>query len=154
MSEKNTAVSLDDIMPLIRQQLAAGESVKFSPRGISMLPMLRQGVDSIVLSPLPSQLKKYDSPLYQRANGSYILHRIVAVGESYTLMGDNQFVAEKGVTHQQGIGVVTAFYRGEKLYNVTDLSYRIYCVLWCESRKIRHLWVRAVNKIKRIMNIN
>jgi len=153
MAEKTTtSVSLDTIMPLIREQLAAGESVKFSPRGISMLPMLRQGVDSIVLSPLPPQLKKYDIPLYQRASGAYVLHRIVAVEDgSYTMMGDNQFVAEKGIAHSQLIGVVTAFYRGEKKHNVTDFSYRIYCVLWCKSRKIRHFCTRAVNKIKRTL---
>jgi len=152
MAEKIvTNVSLDDIMPLIREQLAAGESVKFSPHGVSMLPMLRPGVDSIVLSPLPGRLKKYDIPLYQRENGSYVLHRVVAVGESYTMIGDNQFAEEKGINHRQLIGVVTAFYRGEKLHNVTDLSYRLYCVLWCGSRKIRHLAKRIVNKVKRIL---
>ena len=151
MTEKTTSVSLDAIMPIIREQLAAGESVKFSPRGISMLPMLRQGKDSIVLSPLPQQLKKYDIPLYQRADGSYVLHRIVEVGETCTMIGDNQFVEEKGVTHDQLIGVVTAFYRGEKLYKITDLSYKVYCCLWCKSRRIRHFCLRAVNKIKRLV---
>ena len=153
MTERNaSSVSLDDIMPIIREQLALGESVKFSPRGISMLPMLRQGVDSIVLSTLPPRLKKYDIPLYQRENGSYVLHRIVSVqGDSYTLIGDNQFVYEKGISHSQCIGVVTAFYRGDKMYSVNDLSYRIYCVLWCGSRKLRHFCVRAVNKLKRVL---
>ena len=49
---------LEDLMPLIRERLAVGQSVKFSPRGNSMLPMLRQGVDSVVLSPLPERLQK------------------------------------------------------------------------------------------------
>ena len=51
---------LEQLMPLIRDSLAAGKTVRFSPRGISMLPMLRQGIDSVVLSPLPEKLKKYD----------------------------------------------------------------------------------------------
>ena len=151
MTEKTTSVSLDDIMPIIREQLAAGESVRFSPRGTSMLPMLRQGKDSIVLSPLPDRLKKYDIPLYQRADGNYVLHRVVAIGDDYTMIGDNQFVEEKGVKHDQLIGVVTAFYRGDKLHKTTDLSYKVYCCLWCKSRKIRHFCLRAVNKIKRTL---
>ena len=116
-------VSLDSLMPIIREQLSLGQSVKFSPHGISMLPMIRQGKDSIVLSPLPEKLSKYDIPLYQRANGQYVLHRIVSVGDTYTLMGDNQYIEEKGVTRESMIGVVTAFYRGEKLHSTKETGY-------------------------------
>ena len=73
-------VPLEALMPLILEQLEAGKNVRFSPRGISMLPMLRQGVDSVVLSPLPSRLKKYDLPLYRRKSGQYVLHRVVEAG--------------------------------------------------------------------------
>ena len=83
---------MEDIMPLIREGLDAGRSVKIAPRGVSMLPMIRQGKDEVILSPPPPRLKKYDIPLYRRENGKYILHRVVKVGESYTCIGDNQFV--------------------------------------------------------------
>ena len=132
--------ALDDLMPLIREQLAAGCDVRFSPRGISMLPMLRQGIDSVVLSPLPGRLRKYDLPLYQRADGKYILHRIVKAGQTYTCMGDNQFEPEPGVTREQMIAVVTAFYRGNRLIPVTDPGYRLYCRLWRWSCPARHCW--------------
>ena len=66
---------------------AAGQSVRFSPRGVSMLPMLRQGRDSVVLSPAPKQLRKYDLPLYRRDDGSYVLHRVVKAGQTYACMG-------------------------------------------------------------------
>ena len=143
------SVSLDAIMPLIKEQLALGESVKFSPRGVSMLPMLRQGVDSVVISPLPAQLKMYDIPLYQRDNGQYVLHRVVAVGDSYTCIGDNQYVYEYGVRHDQLIGVVTAFYRGEKCHKTDEIAYRVYCAIWYKSREIRHFVRRALRWIKR-----
>ena len=56
----------DVLMPLLRERLAAGQTVRYLPfRGISMLPMLRQGKDSVELAPLPEKLKKYDLPLYQ-----------------------------------------------------------------------------------------
>ena len=105
-------VRLEQLMPLFRERLEKGQTVRFMPRGISMLPMLRQGIDSVVLSPLPEKLKKYDLPLYQRPNGKYILHRIVGVGDTYTCLGDNQYDKEYGVEHQWMIGLVTAFYRG------------------------------------------
>ena len=140
---------LDDLMPLIREELAEGKSVRFSPRGTSMLPMLRQESDSVVLSPLPQKLKKYDLPLYQRDNGQYVLHRIVRAGETITCMGDNQFEKETGLRHDQMIAVVTAFYRGNRKHSVNEPGYWFYCRFWHYSRPIRHFWLRGIGWIRR-----
>ena len=142
-------VQLKDIMPVIQEYLTVGQTVRFKPRGVSMLPMLRQGVDSVVLSPLPDQLRKYDLPLYQRDDGKYILHRIVAVGETYTCIGDNQFDLESGVRHDQMIALVTGFYRGDKFHAVTEPGYWLYCRLWHYSRPVRHFWRRGIGWIRR-----
>ena len=147
MIEKD--LKMEQLMPLIRERWAAGQTVRFSPRGVSMLPMLRQGLDSVVLSPLPDKLEKYDLPLYQRESGQYVLHRIVAVGETYTCLGDNQFVLEHGLTHSQMIAVVTAFYRGEKYHSVKEPGYRLYCRLWYGSRGLRRFWRRGIGWLKR-----
>ena len=128
---------LDELMPMIRAKLAAGESVVIGPKGTSMLPLIRQGVDFVELSPLPEKLKKYDLPLYQRSNGQYVLHRIVKARDSYTCIGDNQFDLERGVTYEQMIAVATAIYRGEKRIPVTAFSYRLYSRLWHWSRPVR-----------------
>ena len=130
-------------MPLILEGLALGNSVRFSPRGTSMLPMLRQGKDSVILSPLPDKLKKYDLPLYRRDDGHYVLHRIVGVGETYTCMGDNQFLPEAGLRQEQMIAVVTAFCRGNRQIPVTSRGYRLYCRVWHHSRRLRHWIYRA-----------
>lgn len=140
---------LEFLMPLIQESLAAGKTVRFSPRGISMLPMLRQGIDSVILSPLPQKLRKYDLPLYQRDDGHYILHRIVEVGETYTCIGDNQFVLEHGVRRDQMIALVTAFTRGDREIPVTALSYRLYCRFWHYSRSLRHFWRRGKGWVRR-----
>lgn len=149
MQKAEYEVQLEQLMPLFLEQFQQGKSVKFAPRGISMLPMLRQGVDCVILSPLPDQLKKYDLPLYRRDDGKFVLHRIVDVGETYTCMGDNQFVPEPGLCRDQMIAVVTAFTRGEKTHTVQDPGYRIYCCLWHCSRPVRHFWRRAIGWIKR-----
>ncbi|MBQ7034254.1 MAG: S24/S26 family peptidase [Clostridia bacterium] len=145
----NREYPIAELMPLIRERLAAGQSVRFSPRGVSMLPMLRQGKDSVIFSPLPDRLKKYDLPLYQRANGTYVLHRIIAAGEAYTCMGDNQFIPEPNLAHEQMIAVVTAFYRGNRKISVTNPWYRLYCVLWVHSRPLRHFWRRGIGWLRR-----
>lgn len=146
------SVRLEELMPLFREQLAMGQTVRFSPKGTSMLPMLRQGRDQVVLSPLPETLRKYDLPLYQRDNGQYVLHRIVKVEtDSYTCMGDNQFQPEPGVRRGQMIAVVTAFYRDGRLHRVTDLSYRAYCRVWYGSRHLRRIIRRGKAFFRRLL---
>ena len=142
-------VQLDQLMPLIIERLAAGHNVKLSPQGISMLPMLRQGIDSVVFSPLPEKLKKYDLPLYRRKNGKYILHRIVKVGDTYTCIGDNQFEPEPGLEYDQMIALVTAFYRGDKPHSVNELGYKMYCRFWHYTRGLRHFWRRGIGWLRR-----
>jgi hypothetical protein len=149
LAETDHFAYMKDLVPLFCERLAAGQTIRFSPQGVSMLPMLRQGVDSVVLSPLPDQLRKYDVPLYQRDNGKYILHRIVAVGETYTCIGDNQFDLEHGVRQDQMIALVTGFYRGDKFHSVTEPGYRLYCRFWHYSRPVRHFWRRGIGWIRR-----
>lgn len=149
MEAKACFVQIDSLMPVFKERLAEGQTIRFSPRGTSMLPMLRQGIDSVILSPLPEKLQKYDLPLYQRANGQYVLHRIIEADDSYTCIGDNQFVSELGVEYSQMIALVTAFYRGDKEYKVTDWRYRLYCRFWHHSRPLRRFWRRGKGWIRR-----
>lgn len=142
-------LSLEQLMPLIRERLAAGENVKFLPRGTSMLPLIRQGEDSVVLSPLPEKLKKYDIPFYQRSDGSYVLHRIVKVGDTYTCIGDNQFKREPGLRPEQMIAVVTAVIRNGKTVSVDRFGYKLYCRLWHYSRPLRHLLWKCRQRLGR-----
>ena len=170
---KQKTTSLEYLMPVFRERLENGQSVQFLPQGTSMLPMIRQGVDSVVVSPLtPGEpLKLYDLPLYQRENGQYVLHRVVGVESgggqeseggasatytytytyTYTCMGDNQFVKEPGLSHDQMIGVVTEFCRGERRYSVNSAGYKFYCRVWYHSRHARHFWRRAVRKLRRML---
>lgn len=141
---------LEELMPLFRDAFANGQSIRYFPKGISMLPMLRQGIDSVVLSPCNGKLKKYDLPLYQRDDGHFVLHRIVKVSDTYSCVGDNQFGVEKGVRHDQVIAVTTAFYRGEKRISVTSFRYRFYCSFRHHTRLIRHCAVAVKNRWKKI----
>lgn len=144
---------MEEMMPLIRETLERGQSVTFSPHGISMLPMIRQGIDTVTISPLPERLKKYDIPLYERRKGKYVLHRIVKTGETYTCIGDNQVVFERGLSREQMIGVVTAFTRNGKAHSVNEAGYRLYCSFWHHTRLARRLWRALLRRIKRLFKI-
>ena len=148
-ANKIQIVSAETLIPLMQEQLACNQSVRFTPTGTSMLPMLRHGVDTVVLSPVPERLKKYDLPLYRRDSGQYVLHRVIAAGSTYTCMGDNQFVPEPGLRQDQMIGLVTAFTRGGKEYSVHHPGYRLYCRVWYHTRHWRHFWRRGISFLRR-----
>ena len=150
ISSSDKSISLEQVMPVMLEQLARGSSVRLYPKGTSMLPMIRQGVDSVELSPLTGKLKKYDLPLYRRDNGQYVLHRIVQAGDTYTCIGDNQLAYEQGVREDQLLAVVTGFYRKDKYRPVKSLSYRCYCRLWHWTRKLRYYWTVLKIRIKKI----
>ena len=149
-----TSVQLEQMMPLISERLASGETVKFTTRGNSMRPMLDNGKDQVILSPLPEKLEKYDLPLYRRDNGQFVLHRIVEVGETFTCVGDNQFELEPGIRPDQMIAVATAFIRKGKHYSVNHLRYKMYCRLWHWSRPVRRFvlrcWNGGIRRIKKL----
>lgn len=142
--------SFRELLPLIREQIELGGSVRIAPRGTSMLPMLRYGVDSVVLSPVPDRLRKYDIPFYRRDNGQFVLHRIVAAGDTYTCIGDNQFQLEPGIRRDQMIAVVTSFTRGGREISVTNPLYRCYCCFWHYSRPVRRFWRLGLGWLRRI----
>ena len=150
-SLQSNGVRLEQVMPLMEEMLASGRSVSFSPRGTSMLPMLRQGVDTVKLSPAPAKLRKFDLPFYQRDDGQYVLHRIISTGDTYTCMGDNQFLPEPGVRRDQIIAVVTSFSRGSREISVQSPGYHLYCRFWHYSRPVRHFYRRVKNCLRRLL---
>jgi hypothetical protein len=136
---------MDDLIPLIKESLSNGYEVAFSPSGSSMLPLIKEGRDSVTLVAPPKRLKKYDLPLYQRENGQYVLHRVVGVGQDYTCIGDNQFILEKGIKHEQIIAVCVAITKKGKKVSVDSLRLQIYARFWHYTRFIR----RVFNALKR-----
>ena len=109
-----------------------------TPIGTSMMPMIRQRLDTVKLVKPQGKLKKYDVILYQRKDGTYVLHRIIGVKKnSYILCGDNQFVKERNVTDDMIIGVVDGFYREEKYISNDDLEYIKYYKKRVRSRIFR-----------------
>lgn len=140
----------DELLPLLRERLAAGQTIRYLPfRGVSMLPMLRQGKDAVELAPLPERLSKYDLPVYQYPSGKVVMHRVVDVKDDhYVCLGDNTYEYEH-IRPEQLIGVVSAFKRGEKRINVDAPGYRLYCRVWVAIFPLRKFLKRAKGWLRR-----
>ena len=132
----------------VTDQLLQGKKVICPNRGTSMLPLLRQGKDLMVISPRPdSRLKKYDALLFKRDNGDLVLHRVLKVLEKgYLMNGDHQIVKET-VREDQILGIMTHVMRGKKLIPVTSLRMRCYIHLWYAPYPLRCLFLRANGKL-------
>lgn len=124
----------------------------YRSEGDSMLPLIRQGRDLVLISQKPEgRLKKYDVPLYKRDSGQYVLHRILKVRENdYVLCGDNRWQRETGISDRHIIGVLTAVIRDGKKLPVTALRYRLYVHLWCDLFCLRAFALRVRAILKRI----
>ena len=133
-------VNLDDVIELMTEKLQAGGTVAFTPHGTSMLPMLRDGEDVVVLKSAEGRrLHLFDVPLYRRDNGQYVLHRVLDFCRdgSYIMCGDNQFAMEKGIRDDQIIAVMTGFFRKGRAYTTQSLFYRLYINFWYYTRPFR-----------------
>ena len=101
----------------------------YRTRGVSMLPMLHENRDLVIIRVPVSRLKRYDVALYRR-EGAYVLHRVIGVEEGYyRILGDNTYAVEL-VPDSEVIGVLTSFVRKGKTYQVTDAKYRAYVRFW------------------------
>lgn len=145
-------ISEEELLPLLRERLAQGQTIRYLPfRGVSMLPMLRQGIDAVEIAPLPGKLKKYDLPVYQYPSGKVVMHRVVSVREDhYICLGDNTYSRET-IRPEQMIAVVSAFRRGDRRIEVTDPMYRAYCVLWVASYPLRKFRRRVGGWLRRLL---
>ena len=133
------------------EQLRKNGKLIYTNKGDSMMPLIRQDRDLLVIVPAQGRLKKYDVPLYRRDDGKYVLHRILKVRrEDYVICGDNRWKKEYGISDRHVIGVLSAVVRDGKELSVNDRRYRLYVHLWCDFFPVRALLVGAVSRLKRM----
>ena len=152
-SSSENLIIEEELLPLIQERLAAGYKVRYLPFcGVSMLPLLRRGIDAVEIGPLPEKLKKYDLPVYCRASdGRYIMHRVVGVKEDhYICLGDNTYSYEY-ILPDQMLGIVTTIKRGDKLIPVTSWPYCLYSRVWYAIYPLRKTWRRLKRWLRRLL---
>ena len=153
-AQSKTDFDLKEYVPLIEEVIESGGEFRLFPRGTSMMPLLRQGNDSVILVKCENAPKKRDIIFYKRPNGQFVLHRILKrlKDGTYILCGDNQTVLEKEITEEMIIAVVSAVFRGEKRIEEKAFSRKTYEFFWCimPLRKLIFFSRRVLSKLKRI----
>lgn len=127
----------------------------YSNVGTSMLPLIRQGRDLMVIQKKgPDRCKKLDVVLYKNpGDGRYILHRILEIREKdYVIAGDNNTFLEYGITDAHILGILTAVIRDGKQVSVTDPRYLRYVHLWCDHYRTRMKILRLIRWPRTVRN--
>ena len=133
------------------EQLRKNGKLIYTNRGNSMMPLIKEGRDLLIIEPVHGRLKKYDVPLYRRDSGQYVLHRILKVrAHDYVICGDNRYTKESGITDRHILGVLTGMIRNGKTVSVTDRKYRLYVHLWCDCFPVRALILRTRGLLLRL----
>ena len=93
--------------------------------GVSMLPMLKNRRDTIVVRPKTERLKPLDVALYRRGD-AYVLHRVIEpIDGGYLIRGDNTY-SDEYIPESDVFGVLSEFFRKDKHYVCTDKKYLKY----------------------------
>lgn len=132
----------------VEAMLAEGREVQIRIRGHSMRPLLRDGRDTVVLSPCAasSRLRPGDVVLF-RCGGRHVLHRIVRRdGDRLTLAGDGNYRITEQCTTRDVTGIATQVIRASgRTVGFRSLRWRLQSRLWLAlPPPVRRLSLRAL----------
>ncbi|MCQ2162684.1 MAG: S24/S26 family peptidase [Bacteroidales bacterium] len=108
---KKMSLPNEEFFSTVEELLAEGKSVSMKPKGNSMIPFIRSGRDTVVLSPLTREVQVGDIVLFVIA-GRHILHRVFSIdGDFLTIMGDGNIRGKEHCSRADVVAVVTEIIR-------------------------------------------
>ena len=129
----------------------------FTNKGVSMMPLLREDRDVMLIERKGSErCMQLDAVLFRRpeirGKGAYVLHRILKVYDdgTYWIVGDNCISGET-VAESQILGILTGVVRNGKTMSVKDWKYQLYVNTWCRWYHLRFVCLRARRLLGRLM---
>lgn len=135
----------------VERELHEKGVVTIPMRGVSMLPLLREGRDAVTLqSSAGDNLKKWDVVLF-RHNGHHILHRYLGIsGNQLCFRGDNLPDPGERCYAENVVAVVSNVIRNDSVpIPVDSLKWRFVSRIWLFIRPlvliIRRIKIKLLN---------
>ena len=130
------------------KQLEETGTLCYKNAGVSMMPLIREGKDVIVIDRRPAgRLKKYDVALYTRPGASggsaYVLHRVMKVNPdgTYWILGDNCTAGET-VKEEKILGVLSRVVCNGR-NRAEGFGYSVYVHTWIAAWPVRIFILRT-----------
>lgn len=128
-----------------------GREVVLNITGSSMSPFLIHQRDAVMLGKIVTPPQRGDIVLFQREDGSYVVHRVRKVSdEGYFMIGDGQSETEGPVPRERLRAIVTKVRRKAQWIGRNDLKWRFFASVWLAIIPLRKMLVNAWRMIERI----
>lgn len=129
ISEKHLTCDSNEFGIISSELLRAGKTIRFTAKGTSMHPLVRDG-DVVLVAPLKQgKNHKGDVVLVTIGNGRAVLHRLVNVrksrgDEEFLIQGDHSSHSDGYISKANILGLMIAVERGELRISANHLVYR------------------------------
>ena len=122
-------------------RIFADERVRIRAKGNSMLPMIRDGKDEIILEkPNKHSFQKSCLLLVQLKDERFVLHRVKEIdGTHIILQGDGNLSIVESCTPEDVIAEATTVYRNGKAIQKGSFRWNLYRYLWPKNRFLRRV---------------
>ena len=128
-----------------------GREVVLNITGSSMSPFLIHQRDAVMLGKMMTPPQRGDIVLFQREDGSYVVHRVRKVSdEGYYMIGDGQTETEGPVPRERLRAIVTKVRRKSQWFGSNDVRWRFFASVWLAIIPLRKFLVKAWRMIERI----
>lgn len=150
---RNIKIQNRDFFAEVERELIKGNSVTIKVRGFSMMPLLRDGRDSVVARKVREDDIKVGQVMFFRYRDTWIMHRLRSIdGDRLTFVGDgNNYLQQEHVHRLDVVATVVAVKRDDgREISCQSLRWRLLSSLWL---MLRPTFGRIILGINRRLNL-
>lgn len=136
-----------ELIPAIGKLIEEGQEVIFKPKGVSMLPFIRGGRDSVLLRKADG-LKVGDIALAEISEGRYVLHRIETIeDEMIVLMGDGNLVGRERCRKEDIMAIAVKIIKENKEIDCQSPRHMRMAEIWKRLLPVRRYLLAIYRRI-------
>lgn len=134
-------------------QIKQGKKVRIKIRGNSMLPLLRNNDEVLLIPPTENNIKRWMPVVAITDEIGIVMHRIIKIdNEHITLLGDGNVGQIEHSAKDKIIAIVSHFYRGDKTIRTDTFAMRIWSIMWYIVHPYRKKILKTLWNIKNTFN--
>lgn len=132
------------------QHINEGKNVKIRARGYSMLPLIRQERDLIILSPLQNDSLSLGKIIlaYIPERRGYVLHRIEKIdGEKIILRGDGNVWGRETCNKSHALAECRSIVRGKTTIDSRSIWWKVTAIFWPKNSLLRRILLFPLRRL-------
>lgn len=132
-------VPVAELVPLLKEKIAAGGEVTLRVKGTSMRPFFESGKTDVVLEGLKGEPRPLDVVLYESSSGTYVLHRILRGKDGFFTVCGDALSKNEIISGKQILARVSSFSTEGKTLSARDPGYLRKVRAWTFFKPLRPL---------------